>query len=141
MFEKKNKWIQRQKFLTRRHLLRKPRSVWVVHGSTDEWCNNAKREDLLDTWWNIYFSMSKEFFFFEILDQVKALLETKPNCPNCRFLSAEKKLAITLCYLKDTGSLGMTANTFGIHYCTVSKTIVEVCKANSGFRLSAFTML
>ena len=71
------------------------------------------------------------FFFFEILDEVKPLLDPKPNCPNYRFLLSEKKLAITLYYLKDTGSLWMTANTFGIHQCTVSKTIVEVCKANN----------
>ena len=44
-------------------------------------------------------------------------------------MSSEKKLAITLYYLKDTGLLWMTANTFGIHQCTLSKTIVEVCKA------------
>ena len=69
--------------------------------------------------------MSKECFF-EILDEVKPLLDPKPNCPNYRFLSAEKKLAITLYYLKDTGTLWMTANTFGIHQCTVFKTIVEV---------------
>ena len=42
-------------------------------------------------------------------------------------MSAEKKLAVTLYYLKDTGSLWMTANTFGLHQCTVSKTINEVC--------------
>ena len=41
-------------------------------------------------------------------------------------MSAEKKLAVTLYYLKDTGPLWMTANTFGLHQCTVSKTINEV---------------
>ena len=76
--------------------------------------------------------MSKECFF-EILDEVKTFLDPKSNCPNYRFLSAEKKLAITLYYLKDTGLLWMTANTFGIHQCTVSKTIVEVCKAINAF--------
>ena len=74
------------------------------------------------------FRRSKECFF-EILDEVKPLLDPKANCPNYRFLSAEKKLAVTLYYLKDTGSLWMTANIFGIHQCTASKTIVEVCKA------------
>ena len=72
--------------------------------------------------------MSKECFF-EILGDLKPLLDPKPNCSNYRFLSAEKKLAITLYYLKDTDSPWMTANTFGIHQCTVSKTIVQVCKA------------
>ena len=38
---------------------------------------------------------------------------------------------MTLYYLKDTGSLWMTANTFGIHQCTVSKTLREVCSAVS----------
>ena len=120
------------KFSRRRHLLRKPRSVRVALESTDGWWNNVKR-DLPNTWWKINFRMSKEFFFFffEILDEVKPLLDPKPNCPNYRFLLSEKKLAITLYYLKDTGSLWMTANTFGIHQCTVSKTIVEVCKANN----------
>ena len=42
-------------------------------------------------------------------------------------MSAEKKFAVTLYYLKDTGSLWMTANTFGLHQCTASKTINEVC--------------
>ena len=68
---------------------------------------------------------------FEVLDEVKPLMYPKPNSPNYRFLSAEKKLAITLYYLKYTGSLWMTANTLGIHQCTVSKTIFEVCKANN----------
>ena len=67
---------------------------------------------------------------FEILVEIKPLLDPKPNCPNYRFLSAEKKLAITL-YTMYTiyNSLWMTANTFRIHQCTVSKAIVEVCKA------------
>ena len=49
MFGKK-KWIQRQKFFRRHHLFRKPRSVWVTCGSTDEWWNNVKREYLTNTW-------------------------------------------------------------------------------------------
>ena len=90
MFKKK-KLIQRQKFLRRPHLHRKPRSVSVALGTTREW-------------WNINFSMSKECCF-EILDEIKPLLDPKLNCPYYRFLSAAKMLAITLYYLKDTGSL------------------------------------
>ncbi len=36
---------------------------------------------------------------------------------------------MTLYFLKDTGSLSMTANTFGIALSTVSKHITEVCYA------------
>ena len=38
-----------------------------------------------------------------------------------------KKLAVCLYYLKDAGSIWMTANTFGIHQSTVSKTMLETC--------------
>ena len=37
MLEKNNKWIQKQKFSRRCHLLRKPTSVWVTCGRTEEW--------------------------------------------------------------------------------------------------------
>ena len=40
-----------------------------------------------------------------------------------------KKLANTLYYLKDMGSLGMTANYFGVANCTVCKVIFEDCSA------------
>ena len=56
-----------------------------------------------------------------------------PLSPNYRALTAEKKLAITLYYLKDTGSLAMTANSFGIAICTASAVIFEVCKAISKY--------
>ena len=44
-------------------------------------------------------------------------------------LSVEKKLAITLHLLKDTGSITVTANAFGVNAPTVSKTIRIVCYA------------
>ena len=44
-------------------------------------------------------------------------------------IPGDKKWAITLYLLKDTGSLLMTANIFGIALSTASKIIHEVCKA------------
>ena len=44
-------------------------------------------------------------------------------------LCVEKKLAITLHYLKDTGSITVTANAFGVSRSTVSSTIRTVCIA------------
>lgn len=69
--------------------------------------------------------MSRESFC-ELADKLRPFIAPKPGSPNYRYLTIEKQLAVTLYYLKDTG---MTANTFGIHQCTVSKTIVEVCRA------------
>ena len=69
--------------------------------------------------------------FFKLEKDLRPFISPDPSTPNYRAMSAAKKLAITLYYLKDTGSLRMTANTFGIHVCTVSKTIHDVCKAIS----------
>ena len=42
-----------------------------------------------------------------------------------------KKLALTLYFYKDTGSLGITANTFGVAINTTSAVIAEVCEVNT----------
>ena len=52
--------------------------------------------------------------FFNLVDLLKTTIGPNPNTPNFRSLSAAKELAITLYYLKDMRSLGMTANHFGV---------------------------
>ena len=42
-------------------------------------------------------------------------------------ISLEKRVAITLYYLKDQGSMQMTSNTFGIARCTVGQVVKEIC--------------
>ena len=42
--------------------------------------------------------------------------------------SSSKKLAVALYFVKDTASLRMTANAFGVHQSTASKTIKTVCE-------------
>ena len=51
--------------------------------------------------------------------------------PNYQFLPVEKKEAVTLYYLKDTGPLWITANTFEIYQCSVYENLHEVCSAVS----------
>ena len=41
----------------------------------------------------------------------------------------EKKAAAVFYYLKDTGSVTITANTFGIYQCTLTQIVKEVCSA------------
>ena len=65
--------------------------------------------------------------FEKLADQVGHFLEPNPDSPNYGAIDATKRLAIALCYLKDTGSLRMTANAFGIHVSTASKIIHQVC--------------
>ena len=54
------------------------------------------------------FSFCKEKFF-RLVDLLQTTIGPNPNTPNFRSLSAAKKVAITLHYLKDMRSLGMTA--------------------------------
>ena len=56
--------------------------------------------------------------FFNLVDLLKTTIGPNPNTPNFRSLSAAKKVAITLYYLKDMGSLVMTANHFGVANCS-----------------------
>ena len=63
--------------------------------------------------------------FYELLKIIGPNLRS----PNRRALPADKKLGIALYFLKDTGTLNMTANTFGIQINTTSAVIFEVCNA------------
>jgi hypothetical protein len=80
--------------------------------------------------------MEKKFLssnraFMDFAEELQPCISRNPLSPNYRALSTEKKLAITLYYLKDTGSLAMTANTVGIAINTASVVIAEVCTAIS----------
>ena len=52
--------------------------------------------------------------FFDLFDLLKTARRPNQNSPNFKSISAAKNLAITLYYLKDMGSVGMTANNFGL---------------------------
>ena len=71
--------------------------------------------------------MSKDCFY-GLADELRPCLAPHPDSPNRRALSTERRLAITLYYLKATGSPWMTAIAFGIHPCTTSKHIHSVCE-------------
>ena len=72
------------------------------------------------------FRMTKESFL-QLVEKLRPLLAPNPNSPNSRVVSAEKKLVVTLYFLKDTGSLCMMANAFGIAINTASKIITDTC--------------
>ena len=88
----------------------------MIGTDVPEWC------------WKKKFRVPKERFY-ELADELRPFIGPHPDSPNRRTLSVEKRLAITLYYLKDAGSLWMTANAFGIHQCTASKHIHSMCEA------------
>ena len=108
----------------------KPRVVWRRNGRTDAWCTNLTAGELSAETWNKNFRMSEEEFK-KLADELRPFISPDNSSPNYMAITVEKKLAITLYYLKDTGSLVITANTFGVALCTVSVHIIEICRAMS----------
>ena len=66
--------------------------------------------------------------FFHLADLLRPDIEADANAIR-DVLTVEKKLAITLYYLKDQGSYLMTCNTFGIVKSTLSIVLKAVCRA------------
>ena len=67
-------------------------------------------------WWQVEksFQLTKEKFY-ELVDVLSSYISPRGPSTNFKALDAGKKLAVCLYYLKDTGSIWMTAKTFGIH--------------------------
>ena len=129
MFLIKKKLIRKKlKLLQQRQSARKPRKCWYQLRQSDQWCQDMTSDISPDDWWRKHFRFSRKKFF-DLVDLLKATIGPNPNTPNFRSLSAARRLAIILYYLKDMGSLGMTANHFGMENCTASKVIFEVCSA------------
>ncbi|CAB4035871.1 Hypothetical predicted protein, partial [Paramuricea clavata] len=97
---------------------------------TEEWWQNMISGEAPEETWKNNFRLPREVFM-EFAEELRPYISPNLSSPNYRALSAEKKLALTLYYLKDTGSLVMTANTFGIAINTASVIIAEVCMAIS----------
>ncbi|XP_057299347.1 putative nuclease HARBI1 [Hydractinia symbiolongicarpus] len=123
---KRNCWIKKQKALKEQRKNRIPRSTWFKQGRVEQWWLNMFFDVLPEEDWKKNFRMTKAMFT-NLVDQIRIWITPDNTSPNYRALSAEKKVAVTLYYLKDTGSLSMTANTFGLHISTVSKVIRDVC--------------
>ena len=113
-----------------KRLKRKPKSVWRHEGrdgSTGWWTNlvNGVKEDPNE--WKLNLRLSKEEFMI-LHAKLEPFLTPNPNSPNPVPVSSMARLAMTLYYLKDQGSIRMTANQFGVAAITAGKHIYEVSK-------------
>ena len=125
---KRNLIVKKCKELKLRRLRQKQRTRWVNDGRTDQWWQNMFSGVSPEEDWKKNFRMTRPEFE-DLCEHLRPHIFPDPKSPNRRALPVEKKVALTLYYLKDTGSMWMTANTFGIHQCTVSKVVLEVCDA------------
>lgn len=123
---KRNLTVKKSKKLKLRRLRPKQRTRWVNDGRADQWWRNMLSGVSLEEDLKRIFRMTKPEFE-DLCKQLRPHLFPDAKFPYHRALSVEKMVAFTLYYLKDTGSMWMTANTFGIHQCTVSKVVLEVC--------------
>ena len=80
----------------------------------------------VDDLWKKNFRFSRAEFD-EICNELRPYISPNILSPNHRALPVENKAAAVLYCLKDTGSMTMTANTFGIHQCALSKVVKEKC--------------
>ena len=120
--------IQRLRSERKRRRSNKKRSCWYQIGRTDLWWQNLSNGVSPSEWWKKNFRLNK-LAFKELVEILRPYITPNPISPNRRAIPADKKVAITLYYLKDTGSLNMTANTFGIAICTTSAILMQVCNA------------
>ena len=120
--QQRSRNLQNTRKYRERKCRRKKRERWFNAGRTEDWWNKMFGGEAPENTWRKNFRVSRQEFML-LLSELQSYLRPDPKSPNYRALSAEKKLAVTLYYLKDTGSLQMTANTFGISTPTVSHVI------------------
>ena len=102
--------------------MRNRRRRWKNPGRTDLWWQNLCTGELLREEWLLNLIMDYSTFR-ELVDELSPVISPNMNSFRKDTLSAEKKLAMTLYYLKDQGSYRMTANMFGVSKSTMSVTI------------------
>nr|XP_058964054.1 putative nuclease HARBI1 [Pocillopora verrucosa] len=132
LLRKKSYFFRNVKQLKQRDLYRKKRSCWHKPGRTDLWWKNIWTGVAPEECWKENFRMSRAAFV-NLVSELRPYISPNPKSPNHRALSAEKKVAVALYFLKDTGSLRMTANSFGIALNTASAVVNEVCQAISNY--------
>ena len=122
--QEKNRALRRYRQL-RKRLVRR-RSKWKNPGRTDKWWRNMLDAKMLPNEWYIHFRMSRDDFF-NLEEKLRPYIRPHVNSFRGDTISSCKKLAMTLYYLKDQGSLRMTSNIFGVSPCTLSFAIRKVC--------------
>ena len=101
--------------------------LWRKPVRTDVWWENLYTGRLPEDEWKKIFRMTRTVFM-ALADELRDYLQPSDDCPTAGdVLTVEKQLAMTIYFLKDQGSLRMTANTFGVAVCTLSVVLREVC--------------
>ena len=76
--------------------------------------------------WKRNLRMSKEYFQ-NLVELIWPHVKERSSQVRQDVINVEKRVAVTLYYLKDQGSMKLTANSFGIACCTVGQIMQEIC--------------
>jgi len=76
--------------------------------------------------WKTNLRLSKNDFY-SLVNMIRPYVKTRSCRVRNDVLSLEKRIAVTLHYLKDQGSMRMTGNAFSIARCTVGQVVKEIC--------------
>ena len=79
--------------------MKKRKYIWVVNGRTDIFWQNLLNGLSPDWSWKKNFRMNRDMFF-ELNNLLLPYLAPNPNSPNYKSLESDKKLALTLYFLK-----------------------------------------
>ena len=101
------------------------KSIWVKPGRTDQWWQNLFNDKLSEEDWKKNLRMWKSNFL-KLVDLIKPYAKERSSRVRKDVICLEKKVAVTLYYLKDQDSMQMTSNTFGIARCTVGQVVKEI---------------
>ena len=99
--------------------------TWSDRGMVE----NLESSEMSPEEWKNNLQLSKEGFY-KLVDAIRTFAKLCSSKVRQDELEKklEKRIAITLYYLKDQGSMKMTANTFGIARCTVGAVVHEICQ-------------
>ena len=120
-----NAALAKLRHVRRRVVCRRGRP-WRFPGRTDQWWQNLFNGVLPEAEWKKNFRMDRQSFM-DLADELRPYLQPSRSPRGLDVLSVQKQLGITLYYLKDQGSLMMTANAFGVALCTASVIVRKVC--------------
>ena len=110
----------------KKRTIRRRRRRWVNPGRTDRWWENLWSGRLIEDEWNLNLRMNREQFM-ELVEMLRPYLEVKQGNFRADVICVEKKVAMTLYYLKDQGLYRMTCNNFGVSLPCLSRTVKAVC--------------
>lgn len=101
--------------------------MWKRPGRTGQWWDNLLSGKMSEEEWKKNLRMPKNDFDV-LVNLIRPFYKEKSSKIRNDVICLEKRVAMTLYYLKDQGSMTMTANTFGVARCTVGKVLHEICK-------------